>query len=105
MADRDVRLEMELELVKDALGRAVEILIGDETEAARLAAEKDVLGNRELRDQRELLVYHGDPCLLRPTDAGEMPARSIDQNLSDVCTVRIDAAENLDQRRFAGAIL
>ena len=70
---------------------------------AEFASEEDVLGDVEVRHQREFLKDHGDAQAARVRwrcDAHRLPQ---EQELTAVRMVR--AAERLHQRRFAGAVL
>ncbi len=75
----------------------------DHPEPARLAAEEDVLGDRQVRDQVELLVDGGDPeplGVLRTMDAHLLTAHEDPPGVG-----RIGTGEHLDQRALAGAVL
>ena len=76
----------------------------DEAAAHRLAADEDVLGDRHVRRERELLVDRDDAELLgrmrRSRSATVSPANSI-VPASGCCA----PAQDLEQRRLAGAVL
>ena len=72
---------------------------------AHLVAEEDVLGDRQQRHQRQLLVDDDDAersLSAMPRKARSSPSKT---DLALVGAVRIDAAQHLHQRRFAGAVL
>ena len=72
----------------------------------RLAAEHEVLGDRHLGDERQLLVHDRDAGSPRVARASGTPARAPPTTTSPVkLPARVDAAEDLDQRRLAGAVL
>jgi hypothetical protein len=76
--------------------------------ALRLAAEHDVLGNGERRDEHEVLMHHPDAGIDRfggaPTgDVAEPAVRRGDFDSPGVWSVH--AAEDPHQRRLAGAVL
>jgi hypothetical protein len=75
----------------------------DEAEAVGLAAEVDVLGDVAVRQQVELLVDDADAGALGIERVRERDAASEQRDLALVGVVR--AAEDLHQRRLAGAVL
>src|SRR5205809_182962 len=74
-----------------------------ESHEARLVAEKDVLRDGQVRDQRAFLGHHADPAPRRVTDRPQVRALSADANGPAVRM--LDARQDLQQRRLAGAIL
>src|SRR6266542_2824161 len=104
VADGDVRLEGEVQLVEHALRAAVEALSFDDPETTRLAPEKNVLGDRELGDERELLMDNGDADVLCRADAIEALHFIFDADLAVVGAVRINATEDVHQRRLARSV-
>ncbi len=77
----------------------------DDAVFRRLVAEEDVLGDREQRHQRQLLVDDDDAEMLAVGDAGEAPLGALIDDLAFVGAVRIDAGKDFHQRRLAGAVL
>ena len=78
----------------------------DEAAAAPpLVAEEDVLGDRQVRHQRELLVDDHDPDVLAVADAAEVHRLAVVDDLAVVAAGRVDAREHLHQRGLAGAVL
>jgi hypothetical protein len=75
----------------------------EKPEAAALAAEADVLGHRAVRDEVDLLVDRGDAGGLRLGGLREGDRLAVEQDLARIAGVV--AREDLDQRRFAGAVL
>ncbi len=71
--------------------------------AQRLAADEDVLGDRQVGEQRWLLVDDRDPALGGVARAVEEDVLAVDRQRSAVGLM--DAAEDLDQRRLPGAVL
>ena len=70
---------------------------------SRLASEKDVLGDGQVGRQRQFLVDQPDPEPVRVGHIADVHTPSVVDNLAGVGTV--DAAEDLDERGFAGAVL
>ena len=88
------------------LAAAAERLVPvDDADFGRFVAEEDVLGDRQLRHEREFLVDDDDADVLAVGDAVEAPLLALVEDLAFVGAVGIDAAEHLHQRRFAGAVL
>jgi hypothetical protein len=77
----------------------------DEPAGGLLVAQEDVLGDRELAAQRQLLVDDHDPALLAVANARERARLTLEDDLALVGAVRVDPGEHLHQRRLAGAVL
>ena len=77
----------------------------DDAEPRRLVAEEDVLGDRQERDQRELLVDDDDSDALAVGDVPELAEPALVVDLALVGAVGIDPAQHLHQRRLPGAVL
>ena len=69
----------------------------------RLDAEHDVLGDREDRDQHEVLVDHADAGADRVAGAAELDRLAVDEDLALVRPV--EAGEDVHQGGLAGAVL
>jgi hypothetical protein len=66
-------------------------------------AHHDVLGDAQVREERGLLVDDGDAGVARVVRRAEGGRRAVDEQLAVVGPH--DAAQELDQRRLAGAVL
>src|SRR5690606_1981577 len=75
----------------------------DAARAARLVAQHDVLPDREVRTEVDLLIDGGDAGPLRVGRRREDAAAPRDGDLTGVDGV--DAGERLDERRLARAVL
>ena len=71
--------------------------------AVRLAAHEDVLGDRQVGEERGLLVDHRDAGGLGGGGRGEVDVRAAEPE--DAGVALVDAGHDLDQRRLAGAVL
>src|ERR1700721_1696718 len=69
----------------------------------RLAAEEDVLGRGQFRNQVQFLVNDRDASALSVLNAREANRRALDPDLAVI--VDVDAGEDLHQGRFARAVL
>ncbi len=69
----------------------------------RLAADPDVLGHRHVVHQVELLMDHGDAVLERVERRGQLDLLALQPEGAGVG--RVDAGDDLHQRRLAGAVL
>jgi hypothetical protein len=76
----------------------------DDAEPGRLVAKEDVFRDRQQWDQREFLVNDDDAEVFAVGNRGELPLGALIENLAFIGSVRIDAAEHLHQRGFAGAV-
>ncbi len=70
--------------------------------ADRLLAQENILGDRQILGQIQLLVDRMNAQLQRGARRRDRPLTIIDQDPAGVR--RVNAAEDFDQRRFAGAI-
>ena len=69
----------------------------EDAEPRRLVAEKHVLGDRQQRHQRQLLVDDDDAEMFAVGNAREAPLGAVVDNFALVGAVRIDAAQHLHQ--------
>ena len=67
--------------------------------------QEDVFGDRQQRDQRQLLVDDDDPERLDVVDVAKAPLLAIEDDRPLIAAVGVDAAQHLHQRRLAGAVL
>ena len=77
--------------------------VDDARPARRRRAEEDVLRHRQVRDEVELLVDDADAERERVARAVDRRRLAVEPDLAGVLAIR--AAENLHQRRLAGAVL
>ena len=77
----------------------------DERPPARLGAEEDILRDGHLLDQRQLLIDDGEPSALRVGDGPEMRGLAVRDQLPLVAAMRVQAAQELDERGFPRAVL
>ena len=85
------------------LGHAALRAAVDQAEAARRVADRDVVGDRQVGDQRQLLEDAGDAGRVGRRRRRERDRLAVEQHPALVG--RDDAGHDLDQRRFAGAVL
>ena len=78
-------------------------LVEEEPRAARLAPDEEVLRDREVGHQVELLVDDADAELLRVLGRDRLVGLAVEEELALVGVV--DAGQQLHQRRLAGAVL
>ena len=69
----------------------------------RIAAKVDILRDRQIREELELLMDHGDAVLERGDRRGDMDSFAVSQDLAAVH--RQSAGQDVHQRGFTGAIL
>ena len=69
----------------------------------RLAAHEDVLGHRQIGEERRLLVDDRDARGLRLRGAGEVDRLAVEQEVARIAAV--EAGDDLDERRLARAVL
>ena len=75
----------------------------DQSEALGRMGDGDVVGDREVRQQRQFLEDAGDAGVVRRRRGGERYRLSIEDDAARIGLH--DAGENLDQRRLAGTVL
>jgi hypothetical protein len=78
-------------------------LVEEQARRARLAPDEQVLRDREVGHQVELLMDDGDTELLRVLGRGRLIRLAVERELALVD--RVDAGQDLHQRRLAGAVL
>jgi hypothetical protein len=105
IGDAGGRVEIDLRLVEDGAGASVDRVPVEEPEALRRVAEEQVLGDGHLGDQGQLLIDHRDAGGVGVARRGEPGRLAAHQQLALVAAVRMEAAEQLDQRALAGAVL
>jgi hypothetical protein len=96
--------EGEAEVGEEGGGATVECEPVDAESAARGAAEENVFTDTEFVDQRELLGDDGDAGGLGVADGVEGDRAVVDAEFALVGAVRMDAGEELDEGRLAGAV-
>jgi hypothetical protein len=80
------------------------VLVEEEPQpAARLAADENVLRHGQMIHQLQFLMNDADAGGLRFARARERDRLAINEDFAGI--LRIDAGEDLHQRRFAGAVL
>ena len=96
---------LEADLLEQRAGARLVGIPVDDAEFGVLVAEEDVLGDRQHRHQRQLLVDDDDAQMLAVVDAFEMAILPAIDDLAVIGAGRIDARQHLHQRRLAGAVL
>ncbi len=97
------RVDVQAEVVEVTCGLAVRGLPVDAAGLARLVPEHDVLADREVRAQVDLLVHGGDPGVLGIGGVREHARLAGDDDRPAVD--RVHAGEGLDESGLAGAVL
>ncbi len=75
----------------------------DQAEAARRVGDQDVVGHRQVRDQRQFLEHADDAGRIGGGGVGEAHRRAVERHGAGVGLH--DAGHALDQARLAGAVL
>ena len=103
VAEQRVRIDVEVEPREELRRAAAHRAPVDRTEAMRLPPEHDVLGDRQVREEVDLLVHRRDARglrLRRPAERDHV-AREGDRAGVDA----VDTGERLDEGGLAGAVL
>ena len=102
--DARPRIDVEADLLEQRDGAPVERLAVDDAEgAAWQVFQHQILGDAEIRQKVELLMHDADAALLRIVRRLRLVGRAVE---GDRAAVRlVDAGQELDQRRLAGAVL
>jgi hypothetical protein len=69
-----------------------------------LVAEKDVLGDRKQRNERQFLMDDDDAELFAVRDRAELAKLAVVMDLALIGAGRIDSAQHFHQGRLAGAV-
>jgi hypothetical protein len=110
LADADVahrgdRLLPQADAGEQPLGLVVGAVPVDQPAGGALVAEEDVLRDRELRAQGQLLVDDHDAAVLAVADRRERAHRALERDLAVVAAVRVHPRQHLHQRGLARAVL
>ncbi len=103
-AQRRRRIDGDAEALEQRAGVVVQFRPIDERPASRSVAEEDILRDGHFVDEGEFLVDDGEAGAPGIGDVPEMGRLGIDEQLAFVGAVRMEAAQELDERRFARAI-
>ncbi len=103
-AGRPVGVEVDAEpLHQGRRGRVGGLVVDPAEGAPGPAAHEDVLGDRQVGEERGFLVDHGDAGVAGVAGAVEDDGLAVEQHLTGVRPVH--SGEGLDQRRLARAVL
>ena len=105
IGDQRLGVFLEADLLEQRAGARLVGVPVDDAEPGVLVAEEDVLGDRQHRHQRKLLVDDDDAEMLAVVDAFEMAILAAIDDRAVIGAGRIDARQHLHQRRLAGAVL
>ena len=105
IGDQRVRRLIEPDFRQQLLRPPVDRVAIDHAEPRRRVGNEDILGDREQRDQRQLLMNDDDAERLGIVDVAEVPLLAVIDDAAVIAAVRIDAAQHLHQGRLAGAVL
>ena len=86
-------------------GAHVRLVPVDQAALEHLIAEEEVLGDREIRNEGELLVDDDDAGALGILDRAESLRLAVEEDLAVEGSVRVDARQHLHEGGFAGAVL
>ncbi len=104
VADLRLGIERNVEPLEQRLRPSTHLVMPDEAECIqRLAADPDVFGDRHEVHQVEFLMDHGDAVLERVERRRQLDLLPL--QLEGARIGRVDAGDDLHQRRLAGAVL
>ena len=104
--DRGDRVLVQPDRPQQRRGLGVGAVPVDEPAAApALVAEEDVLGDRQVRHQREFLVDDDDAARFAVLDAPEADRLAVQDDLAVVAARRVDPGQHLHQGGLPGAVL
>ena len=104
VAHLDLGVERNIEPIEQFLRLAPHLVVAHEAERVeRLAPDPDVLGDRHEAHQVEFLMDHGDAVLQRVERRLQADFLALEAEGAGIG--RVDAGDDLHQRRFAGAVL
>ena len=105
--EHELQLARDIEIEPELLQRAPRLLARraplDDAEFSRQPAEHHVLGDRERRDEVDLLIDRRDAARLGVLRRLRMNLAPVEKHRAAVAL--IDAGDDLDHRRFARAVL
>src|SRR6202046_1946998 len=103
VAAEQVGIQVHLDAFEHLPGRLAHAASMEKAAANRFASEEQVLGDCEVRDERDLLEYRGDSGRHRTARTVEIKDAAGEMNFAGVRS--INAGEQLHQSRLAGAVL
>ena len=96
-------IDVDIQLIKDALGVVIHLAVVDKPPLGGVAAEPHVVHHGTLQHQVELLMHHGDAIFQRLFGRGEVDLLALEEDLALILLV--DAEQALEQRGLPCAIL
>ena len=105
LPDRGHGLLAQSDALEQLGGPGVGLVPADHAALGLLVAEEDVLGDRQVGHQGELLVDDHDALGLGVVDGREADGAAAVVDLALVAASRLDAGEHLHERGLAGAVL
>ncbi len=104
--DRAARVDRDLHPLEQLAGAAVQLAEGDARRGVEPGlADEEVLGDRQLLDDLDLLRHVGDALGARVGRGGEADDLAVELDGAVVGAGRPDAGQDLDERRLAGAVV
>src|SRR5690606_33935500 len=103
IGDQRVGVLVEADFLQERPGAVAGLVPVDHAAGGALVAQIDVLGDRQQRHQRQLLVNDDDALLLAVADGFEVLFLALIDDLAFIGAVWIDPREHLHQGGFAGA--
>ena len=103
LVHRRARIDVQVQLCQQPARLLVHLRPAQGDAVRDLAAQEDVLGDREVGHLVEFLVDRGDAGVLRLPGCGEVDRLALEDHLAAIA--RIDACQDLHQGGFAGAVL
>src|SRR6267378_420613 len=105
IGNQRVRRLIEPHFRQQLLRALVDRVAVDHAEPRRRAGDKNILRDREQRDQREFLMNDDDAERLGFIDVAKMPLLAVIDDAAVITAAGIDTAQHLHQGRLAGAVL
>ena len=103
VAERSRNIDVKAKLRQQHLRAPAHLALQNHAEARRLAAEKQILRHRNIRQQVDLLIDGGDACIERGLGRARGDIDAVEANNSTIACEY--AGDHLDQGGFAGAVL
>ena len=104
-SDQRPRIERQAEIAEESGGAFAEQSLADEHPAEAGLAGEDVLRHGQLLEDLDLLRHIGDAVRARLERRMERDRLSVEADLAVIRAGRMDAVEDLDEGRLAGAVL
>src|SRR5713101_5065216 len=104
VANGCVWIDLQMKIVEQLLCATIKFFPANYAKLARLPPKKNIFPDAHFLNERQLLEDNRDSSLLGIANTAISLFLSLNQDLTTILRMRINAGQNLHQRRLSGAI-